>query len=57
MGIVAPLAGAWIEICCAKENIIFGHLSLPLAGAWIEMAVVIMRPTGTDCRSPRGSVD
>ena len=36
--LVAPLAGAWIEITgaykCKIENIV-----APLAGAWIEMAI------------------
>ena len=33
---VAPLAGAWIEIECQSE--FFGQLRVaPLAGAWIEI--------------------
>ena len=54
--VVAPLAGAWIEI---MKNEIIGaeNIVAPLAGAWIEMTIQ-MRPLGTEKRrSPRGSVD
>ena len=54
--VVAPLAGAWIEMI---EDVNANNLSCvaPLAGAWIEI-----RPSGTGSipgtgRSPRGSVD
>ena len=53
---VAPLAGAWIEI---KNYLIFFlcRKVAPLAGAWIE--IMLARPCDTTSvgRSPRGSVD
>ena len=53
---VAPLAGAWIEICSTDAVSMRGCVA-PLAGAWIEMTIQ-MRPLGTEkSRSPRGSVD
>ena len=36
--IVAPLAGAWIEIQVVKDNWL-PVLVAPLAGAWIEMSI------------------
>ena len=36
MNIVAPLAGAWIEIG-ATVGVAVGATVAPLAGAWIEM--------------------
>ena len=36
--VVAPLAGAWIEIIHAADQIIDCSVA-PLAGAWIEMSV------------------
>ena len=35
---VAPLAGAWIEICFFPQNHIRRAVA-PLAGAWIEMCI------------------
>ena len=35
--LVAPLAGAWIEIDAGKRGT-DRHAVAPLAGAWIEMA-------------------
>ena len=36
MSYVAPLAGAWIEICAMARLIRLQHVA-PLAGAWIEI--------------------
>ena len=36
--VVAPLAGAWIEICDFDFNF-HGLVVAPLAGAWIEMTL------------------
>ena len=36
---VAPLAGAWIEISNEEKKIV-GKLVAPLAGAWIEITVL-----------------
>ena len=55
-GIVAPLAGAWIEICSAF-NSIGAFLVAPLAGAWIEIDFVRVLFQDIDRRSTRGSVD
>ena len=56
VSLVAPLAGAWIEIinriARRKQKIV-----APLAGAWIEITVSKTYVTQTTCRSPRGSVD
>ena len=54
--IVAPLAGAWIEIQVVKDNWL-PVLVAPLAGAWIEIRRVSKRNRGLLRRSPRGSVD
>ncbi len=35
--VVAPLAGAWIEIICAACHAVYDAVA-PLAGAWIEIA-------------------
>ena len=54
--LVAPLAGAWIEIA-RKFLQSFTSAVAPLAGAWIE---IIAANTLKRCalrRSPRGSVD
>ena len=54
--IVAPLAGAWIEIR-TDLNFIWTNTVAPLAGAWIEITeggVIYVMPGG---RSPRGGVD
>ena len=34
---VAPLAGAWIEICTLKRKANGKRIVAPLAGAWIEI--------------------
>ena len=56
MGMVAPLAGAWIEIGrwaqAGMESIV-----APLAGAWIEIHIPQPIPQRLNSRSPRGSVD
>ena len=54
--VVAPLAGAWIEIS------VFHPFSrspgvAPLAGAWIEIEKVYQESWLNKSRSPRGSVD
>ena len=53
---VAPLAGAWIEIYNIQ---LFYRIPIvaPLAGAWIEMRFAICLNLPTAGRSPRGSVD
>ena len=53
---VAPLAGAWIEI---MMNLILRlqKYVAPLAGAWIEIIVGGYGRIGLYGRSPRGSVD
>ena len=33
---VAPLVGAWIEICCMQRNLM-KNVVAPLVGAWIEI--------------------
>ena len=54
--LVAPLAGAWIEILPVhtfhKQNIV-----APLAGVWIEMILTEVSKKVGKSRSPRGSVD
>ena len=53
---VAPLAGAWIEIdekSCKKHR----QKVAPLAGAWIEIPYILPFLVKLYCRSPRGSVD
>ena len=53
---VAPLAGAWIEIVFYLQNELLYPPVAPLAGAWIEIRPLygVIRPLS---RSPRGSVD
>ena len=54
--IVAPLAGAWIEI--QAGSVAGGRKQVaPLAGAWIEMDGLIAIFDVGSRRSPRGSVD
>ena len=53
---VAPLAGAWIEICSDSERGTKVSVA-PLAGAWIEIAYDHERYAGRSSRSPCGSVD
>ena len=53
---VAPLAGAWIEIS-QSWILVFVNVVAPLAGAWIEIRTSDKRRTIFICRSPRGSVD
>ena len=54
--IVAPLAGAWIEIWNSDiwETI---FQVAPLAGAWIEICTLWYMNSSSSRRSPRGSVD
>ena len=54
--IVAPLAGAWIEIL-VKELDKLKIFVAPLAGAWIEIQRKNLKKSEKSCRSPRGSVD
>ena len=54
--IVAPLAGAWIEIDI-KEWIARREGVAPLAGAWIEILCNMFPGRSNKSRSPRGSVD
>ena len=55
-GLVAPLAGAWIEM---SQNSHIMHYTpvAPLAGAWIEILGSARRLPFVRRRSPRGSVD
>ena len=54
--VVAPLAGAWIEILAPFHDTGAAGVA-PLAGAWIEIVIVFLNPFLAACRSPRGSVD
>ena len=56
MCLVAPLAGAWIEIYVVSFFCSFDFVA-PLAGAWIEIQKPAPYPLVIFCRSPRGSVD
>ena len=54
---VAPLAGAWIEIAEEKGKKYDGLYVAPLAGAWIEIGKTYYFRSDCKSRSPRGSVD
>ena len=54
--IVAPLAGAWIEIAVADIKSRWSDVA-PLAGAWIEINFIMCDKLSEIGRSPRGSVD
>ena len=54
--VVAPLAGAWIEIPNI-DTLVFALLVAPLAGAWIEILMEKVATLSKSRRSPRGSVD
>ena len=54
--IVAPFAGAWIEIRSAAASSP-GDRVAPFAGAWIEMRMVQSGVERVERRSLRGSVD
>ena len=56
MKIVAPHAGAWIEIHCAPQRLPRRHVA-PHAGAWIEIYYVPKEKADAIGRSPCGSVD
>ena len=53
---VAPLAGAWIEIQ-QLTKLRFMRSVAPLAGAWIEIQQLTKLRFMRRRRSPRGSVD
>ena len=53
---VAPLAGAWIEIM-GLYSAVNASIVAPLAGAWIEIDSMLRVLLFTARRSPRGSVD
>ena len=55
--LVAPSAGAWIEISGAFHLQMYGYLVAPSAGAWIEIATAPPEGLSCSCRSLRGSVD
>ena len=40
-GVVAPFAGAWIEIPTRKLKISTGISVAPFAGAWIEIGIAV----------------
>ena len=54
--LVAPLAGAWIEIAdqSGKYHL---YCVAPLAGAWSEIFMFTISYVLPTSRSPRGSVD
>ena len=55
--LVAPHAGAWIEICIKdRHNSLHIHVA-PHAGAWIEIEHEQAINNDLNRRSPRGSVD
>ncbi len=56
MEVVAPLAGAWIEIVGVGKDVI-RYTVAPLAGAWIEIFYNRLRILYTPGRTPRGCVD
>ena len=56
VNVVAPLAGAWIEIHL-KRLMAFANGVAPLAGAWIEIQPHTLTAVRFGCRSPCGSVD
>ena len=53
---VAPLAGAWIEIFAPAVKNLFVIVA-PLAGAWIEINFSLPRRKRISGRPPRGGVD
>ena len=55
--VVAPLAGAWIEMFMTGHTIPAAGVVAPLAGAWIEIWIRWVAGFATNRRSPRGSVD
>jgi len=56
LGVVAPLAGAWIET--AEFTCCFFPLAVaPLAGAWIETNLDAKKLVDAGGRAPRGRVD
>ena len=54
--VVAPLAGAWIEMTSEFEDAL-SDIVAPLAGAWIEISYYGEKTVGFSRRSPCGSVD
>ena len=54
--VVAPLAGAWIEISVPSHSY-SGQLVAPLAGAWIEINSGLPQTVIIRSRPPRGGVD
>ena len=56
LNIVAPFAGAWIEIDAANEHSAPAAVA-PFAGAWIEMLGKAIEQAQKKSRSLRGSVD
>ena len=54
--LVAPLAGAWIEMRCNIARFC-ACIVAPLAGAWIEIPSIKEGEQMAKRRSPRGSVD
>ena len=53
---VAPFAGAWIEIKKPISPYMCPSVA-PFAGAWIEMIMFLQDSQENHCRSLRGSVD
>ena len=56
MIVVAPFAGAWIEISVAVTSVTFLSVA-PFAGAWIEIQESWAQLKEGQCRSVRRSVD
>ena len=53
---VAPIVGAWIEICICISMLIIDCVA-PIVGAWIEIDPVVAALDSLGSRSYRGSVD
>ena len=56
MHMVAPHAGAWIEIALSQNHLLV-VLVAPHAGAWIEIHQYAIPSKALQSRSPCGSVD
>ena len=54
--IVAPFAGAWIEILIFRHALSLAKVA-PFVGAWIEIDIINHIPLIGICRSLRGSAD
>ena len=57
VSLVAPFAGAWIEIELQSSERDRQRIVAPFAGAWIEIVAPVADRRRKDGRSLRGSVD